>query len=203
MKRRKFLTTATQAFAVPILVQQPLTEKTGKTSSDSSNRDGRKQEKQKKASSSATDKKPPARSDDNNPFGKAGEEQEQFFTDLPRQLLDAKKAVGLGLAVSAVSGGIYYVASRRMQLARKAEAHLATWQEIKHLLRSYHKPPVPGEILIGHYVGIPLLYERFLVLDRWTALRHLLVLGPSGSGKSRSIFLINCYYNRQTSFVAT
>ncbi|MBI3653806.1 MAG: type IV secretory system conjugative DNA transfer family protein [Acidobacteria bacterium] len=57
--------------------------------------------------------------------------------------------------------------------------------------------------MIGHYVGIPLLYERFLVLDRWTALRHLLVLGPSGSGKSRSIFLINCYYNRQTSFVAT
>jgi hypothetical protein len=203
MKRRKFLTTVTQAFAIPILVQQPLTEKPGKTSSDSSNRDGRKQEKQKKAPSSAPDKKTPARSDDNNPFGKAGEEQEQFFKDLPGQLLDAKKLVTLGLGVSAVGGRIIYTRRRQRRLLIEGQAHFATWQEIKHLLRSYHKPPVPGEILIGHYVGIPLLYERFLVLNRWTALRHLLVWGSSGSGKSRSIFLINCFYNRQTSFVAT
>ncbi|MBI3653807.1 MAG: hypothetical protein HY231_22475 [Acidobacteria bacterium] len=146
MKRRKFLTTAAKSFAAPIIVQQPLTEKPGKTRSNSSDRAGHKQEKQKTAPSSVTGKKPATRSDDNNPFGKAGEEQEQFFTDLPGQLLDAKKAVGLGLAVSAVGGGIYYVASRRGQLARQAEAHLATWQEIKHLLPSYHKHRCQGRL---------------------------------------------------------
>src|SRR6185369_6682402 len=81
-------------------------------------------------------------------------------------------------------------------------AHFARRGEIKHLLRKMTEPLPSGELFIGIYRETWRPTHKILVLNRELATRNLLVLGPSGSGKSRVIFLTNCYANGG-SFIAT
>jgi type IV secretion system protein VirD4 len=81
-------------------------------------------------------------------------------------------------------------------------AHFATRGEIKHLLHKTKEPIPSGETIIGFYPEIWPLNYKYLVLKRDLATRHILVLGPSGSGKSWAIFLPNCHVNNG-SFIAT
>src|SRR5262249_36473614 len=82
-------------------------------------------------------------------------------------------------------------------------AHFAERRDIKHLLRSMIKPVPAGELLIGIYIETWRPTHKYLNLNRDMATRHSLVLGPTGVGKSRAIFLPNCHYNNGGSFIAT
>lgn len=86
-------------------------------------------------------------------------------------------------------------------------AHFAKRKEIKHLLKTFFNPIKAGEILVGEYQESWRLKHKLLYLDRdiksGLAVMHTLVLAPSGSGKSRSIFIPNCCTNDGASFIAT
>jgi type IV secretory pathway TraG/TraD family ATPase VirD4 len=83
-------------------------------------------------------------------------------------------------------------------------AHFAERHEIDHLLKPI-RPPAPGELILGIYKERSLfrLKNKFVVLPRALATRHVLIAAPSGAGKSRSIFLPNCHAAGKTSFIAT
>lgn len=86
-------------------------------------------------------------------------------------------------------------------------AHFAERKQIKHLFRTIFNRVKAGEILVGEYQELWRPTHKLLYLDRdlesGLAVMHTLVLAPSGSGKSRSIFIPNCCKNDGASFIAT
>jgi type IV secretion system protein VirD4 len=77
-------------------------------------------------------------------------------------------------------------------------ARFAEKAEMKRLFHKRGKPLSAGELLIGHADR-----RDDLKLDRERASQHVVVLGGTGAGKSRAIFLPACANARATSFVAT
>jgi type IV secretory pathway TraG/TraD family ATPase VirD4 len=86
----------------------------------------------------------------------------------------------------------------------KGSAHFAERKEIKHLLKPMERP-APGDILIGKWneKGWFRLKNKFVVLPRGLASRHVLVAAPSGAGKSRTLFLPNLSIGGKQSFLCT
>lgn len=81
-------------------------------------------------------------------------------------------------------------------------AHFATRSELKHLLRPIGDNIPSGELRIGKYNESWRPTHKYIHLEKKLALRHNIVLAPTGVGKSYSIFLPNCYFN-QDSFICT
>jgi type IV secretion system protein VirD4 len=71
--------------------------------------------------------------------------------------------------------------------------------EIKELT---NQPFKAGDIQAGRVKDL-LILNKLVILPRETALKHTLVIGPTGAGKSRSFFLPNCYDAGRSSFIAT
>ncbi len=89
-------------------------------------------------------------------------------------------------------------------LTSHGSAHFATRTELKHLLRPMGGIIKTGELRIGKYNEHQpwRVTNKYLHLEAKLALRHNIVLAPTGVGKSYSIFLPNCYHN-QDSFICT
>lgn len=81
-------------------------------------------------------------------------------------------------------------------------AHFATRSELKHLLRPMGGTIKSGELRIGKYNETWRPTNKYVHLHDKLALRHNIVLAPTGVGKSYSMFLPNCYHN-QDSFICT
>jgi type IV secretion system protein VirD4 len=81
-------------------------------------------------------------------------------------------------------------------------AHFASRSEMKHLLRPMGKSIESGELRVGKYNEPILPTNKYVHLGDKLTLRHNIVLAPTGVGKSCSIFLPNCYHNRD-SFICT
>jgi type IV secretory pathway TraG/TraD family ATPase VirD4 len=126
------------------------------------------------------------------------------------------KTIMIGLITLIVSTEIIKFLWRRgffepRRLMTKSIAHgsarFARRKEIKHLFRTVFNKRKAGEILVGEYQESWRPKHKLLYLDRdvkgGLAVMHTLVLAPSGAGKSRSIFIPNCYRNNGSSFIAT
>ncbi len=87
---------------------------------------------------------------------------------------------------------------RGTQSDQHGTAGFASLNEIKRLTTSVE----PGDILVGEVRDLKIL-TKLVNLPKDLALKHTLILGPTGAGKSRSFFLPNCYYAGNTSFIAT
>jgi type IV secretion system protein VirD4 len=77
-------------------------------------------------------------------------------------------------------------------------ARFAHVHEIKELTGQYHY----GDVKVGTVKDLKVL-TKLVFLPRDTALKHTLIVGPTGAGKSRSFFLPNCHDAGNSSFVAT
>jgi type IV secretion system protein VirD4 len=76
-------------------------------------------------------------------------------------------------------------------------AGFAKPKEIKQLTARYED----GNIKVGKIRDIEL--TKLVNLPRDIALKHTVIVGPTGSGKSRGFFLPNCFAAGRSSFVAT
>jgi type IV secretory pathway TraG/TraD family ATPase VirD4 len=77
-------------------------------------------------------------------------------------------------------------------------ARFAEKAEMKKLFHDRGQPLNAGELLIGHADR-----RHDLKIDKERASQHVVVLGGTGAGKSRAVFLPACANARATSFVAT
>jgi type IV secretion system protein VirD4 len=77
-------------------------------------------------------------------------------------------------------------------------ARFAQISEIKDLTTEYR----PGDIKVGEVKDWKIL-TRLVNLPRDLALKHTVIVGPTGAGKSRGFFLPNCHAAGRSSFVAT
>jgi type IV secretory pathway TraG/TraD family ATPase VirD4 len=77
-------------------------------------------------------------------------------------------------------------------------ARFAEKAEMKKLFHTRGQPLNAGELLIGHADR-----RHDLKIDKERASQHTVVLGGTGAGKSRAVFLPACANARATSFVAT
>ncbi len=71
-------------------------------------------------------------------------------------------------------------------------------KEIKQLTTQYNA----GDIKVGDIKDLKVL-TKLVNLPRQLALKHTVIVGPTGAGKSRSFFLPNCHDAGNSSFVAT
>lgn len=77
-------------------------------------------------------------------------------------------------------------------------AGFAVEEDIKDLISESSKPLEPGSIYLSH-----LEPKKIVALPRRIALQHGLILGATGTGKSRGYFLGNCAWVGGTSLVVT
>jgi type IV secretion system protein VirD4 len=77
-------------------------------------------------------------------------------------------------------------------------AGFAHVHEIKKLTTQFQ----PGDIKVGQVKDLVVL-KQLVNLPKELALKHTLIVGPTGAGKSRSFFLPNTHDAGRTSFVAT
>src|SRR5207237_1301270 len=114
-----------------------------------------------------------------------------------------------GLPVIGAISGVVLVGYAFARFSRKSKdtsygsARFAERSDIKDLLRSMFKAIPSGELRVGKWNERWQPTHKHLNLTRRLITRHVLILGPSGSGKSRAIFLPNCHYNHGASFIAT
>ncbi len=83
---------------------------------------------------------------------------------------------------------------------KHGSASFATRRDLKQLLRPASTPLQPGELSLAPFVTF--FSNEALYLPREETVKHLLLIGASGSGKSRSFFLPNCAFHNG-SFVCT
>lgn len=76
-------------------------------------------------------------------------------------------------------------------------ARFAADEEIKEFMVSLNQEMPPGSFFLSSN------NKGAVVIPRMEAVKHGLILGGSGTGKSRGYFLPNCAWNRQTSLVVT
>lgn len=108
--------------------------------------------------------------------------------------------IGLLLAVALCGGGILVIQRLGTPSPRRVTTHgsaaWATRKDLQGLLAPAGRPPVPGALVLAPYG------RKALVLPPEFAQRHTLIVGGTGSGKTRGFFLPNAA--RMTgSFVAT
>ncbi len=108
--------------------------------------------------------------------------------------------IGLLLAVALCGGGILVIQRLGTPSPRRVTTHgsaaWATGKDLQGLLAPAGRPPVPGALVLAPYG------RKAIVLPPEFAQRHTLIVGGSGSGKTRGFFLPNAA--RMTgSFVAT
>ncbi|HZS48405.1 MAG TPA: type IV secretory system conjugative DNA transfer family protein [Blastocatellia bacterium] len=77
-------------------------------------------------------------------------------------------------------------------------AGFAAPEEIADLVKLNAEPLEAGRFAVASWEE-----QSRIELPRSVATRHVLVLGPSGAGKTRSFFIPNCAWTRGASFVAT
>jgi type IV secretion system protein VirD4 len=92
-----------------------------------------------------------------------------------------------------------FSAFRGEEQKQHGSAGFAYNSEIKELT---NQPFKAGDIQAGRVKDL-LILNKLVILPRETALKHTLVVGPTGAGKSRSFFLPNCYNAGRSSFIAT
>jgi type IV secretion system protein VirD4 len=83
---------------------------------------------------------------------------------------------------------------------KHGSASFATRRDLKQLLRPASTPLQPGELSLAPFVS--LFRNEVLYLPREETVKHLLLIGAAGSGKSRSFFLPNCAFH-VGSFICT
>jgi type IV secretion system protein VirD4 len=92
--------------------------------------------------------------------------------------------------------GLFFRSSN--ELDHHGTAGFAHVHEIKKLTTQFQ----PGDIKVGQVKDLVVL-KQLVNLPKDLALKHTLIVGPTGAGKSRSFFLPNCHDAGNSSFVAT
>ncbi|MBA3712385.1 MAG: type IV secretory system conjugative DNA transfer family protein [Pyrinomonadaceae bacterium] len=95
-----------------------------------------------------------------------------------------------------VSLGVAALGRRKMKSGADSSHGSAGWAEPKDvtdLLVTNKRPPAPGALMLG---PSPFSRHQRLEINRELANRHLIIIGPPGSGKGRGFFLWNCAHYR-------
>lgn len=107
-----------------------------------------------------------------------------------------------GFLIAGLSSILFLIYQALSEDKKKKDYHgsagFAAPEEITDLVKLNNEPVEAGRFAIATWD------ERSRIeLPRSIATRHVLVLGPSGAGKTRSFFIPNCAWTRGASFVAT
>lgn len=98
----------------------------------------------------------------------------------------AQVPIGLLLAVALCGGGILLIQRLGTPSLRRVTTHgsaaWATSKDLQGLLAPAGRPPVPGALLLAPYG------RKAIVLPPEFAQRHTLIVGGTGSGKTRGSF---------------
>jgi len=90
------------------------------------------------------------------------------------------------------------LSENRKKVDYHGSAGFAASEEVADLVKSLAEPLATGSFALA-----PWSEQQRLELPRNIVTRHVLVLGPSGAGKTRSFFIPNCAWTRGASFIAT
>jgi len=94
-------------------------------------------------------------------------------------------------------GGLAFAARRRTTPDSSGSARWASTRDIADMLAPRNAPAPRNGLTLGFVRG------RRLTLDRAKMCTHVLILGPTGAGKSRGFLMPNLDHPRADSFVAT